>query len=98
MPRHYKVDRIRGVDKKVYELPRGVRSVDIKNMTNEDSDVLLELAIYGRRTRFWFAKRDLLNVVRRLKSRGFVKSVCLKGHYSYDLTDVGYFCVRKFLV
>ena len=63
MVRRNKQDIITGWDKKKIVLPQGVRVTDIKNFDNEDSEVMVDLASYGRRSRYWYKKRQLLHVV-----------------------------------
>jgi hypothetical protein len=60
---------------KKYLLPDGVRATDIKNLSEEDRDVLFTLKAQGRKTRYYFEARDQLDAVKRLKTRGLVVAV-----------------------
>ena len=91
---------VEGFDGKTkhYLLPNGVRAVDLMNLSNQDIDVLAELKVNGRRTRYFFEKRGLMDAVRRLKSRGLVEAVRLKNNYAYDLTRFGYFAFEHQMI
>ena len=58
--------------KEQIELPMGIRACDLLNLSPEDIDVLAELKVNGRRTRYYFARRGLMDAVHRLKSRGLI--------------------------
>lgn len=80
-------------------LPEGARFIDLKHLNHEDVDVLCILKEKGRKHREWFKRRELLNSVQRLKSRGFVVSVkSAKGRYYYDLSQYGYYCFEHHLM
>ena len=79
-------------------LPEGTRIVDVNELSKEDSDVLLILYIYGRKTRHYFKARGLLDNVHRLKSRGFIEAVRRGSNYSYDLSPFAFTCIKNRLV
>ena len=93
-----KIEHIKGITNKIIELPQGVRACDINNLDNEECDIMLDLSIYGRRSRGYYARRDTLNIIRRLKTRRLVVSVCVNGNYAYDLSPIGYKLVRNAIV
>lgn len=80
------------------ELPHGLRACDIINLNKEDIEVLVELKVNGRRTRYYFERRGLMDAVRRLKSRGLIEAVRLKNNYAYDLTRFAYFAFEHHMV
>jgi hypothetical protein len=84
--------------RKQHMLPEGVRVCEIINLTTEDCDILMALYIHGRRSRYYYAKQGLLPELRRLKSRGFIEAVRLKGNYAYDLTKWGYYSIQNHMV
>ncbi len=67
-----------------------MRGADIKAIDNEEYEILLDIKMYGRRNRQYYNRKEdsPLPVVKRLKSRGFIVSVKLGDHYSYDLTPI----------
>jgi len=71
-------------------LPEGIRAADIKNLSDEDVDVLIILKAEGRKTRFYFEARGQLDAIKRLKSRGLVVAVKRGSNYAYDLSPFGY--------
>jgi len=71
-------------------LPEGIRAADIKNLNDEDAEVLITLKAEGRRTRYYFEARDQLDAIKRLKSRGLVVAVKRGSNYAYDLSPFGY--------
>ena len=80
------------------ELPPGIRACDLMNLNTEDIDVLVELKLNGRRTRYCFERRGLMDAVRRLKSRGLIEAVRLKNNYAYDLSRFGYFAFEHHMI
>jgi len=79
-------------------LPEGVRSVDVLNLNNEDCNILLDIFSSGRRSRYWYKKRGLMDEVRKLKTRGFIEPVKAGSNYAYDLTQFGYYAIKNHMV
>jgi hypothetical protein len=84
--------------KEKIELPPGIRTCDLINLSPEDVDVLAELKVNGRRTRYYFERHGLMDAVRRLKSRGLIEPVRLNSNYAYDLTQFGYFAFEHHMI
>jgi len=83
---------------KKFLLPDGVRATDIKNLNNEDADVLITLKAEGRKTRYYFEARLQLDAIKRLKTRGLVVAVRRGSNYAYDLSPFGYKAFELFMV
>ena len=83
---------------KKFLLPEGVRTADIKNLNEEDIDVLITLKAEGRKTRYYFEARLQLDAVKRLKTRGLVVAVRRGSNYAYDLSPFGYKAFELFMV
>ena len=103
MTRHKNPDSVIILDKKDhqqkrFQLPEGMRAVDIEYLDNEDTDILIELWHSGRRSREYYARMDKLNNIRRLKTRGFIEPIKKGSHYSYDISKAGIFLLRHALI
>ena len=84
---------------KQLELPKGIRKEDILDLELEEHEILLDLKMYGRRTRRYYLYHHMdLSLLRRLKSRGFVVSVKLNSGYAYDLSHTSIVLMQHGLI
>ncbi len=78
-----------------YLLPEGIRVCDIKGLDVEERDIMLLLAMEGRKTRYYFMARGNLNIIKKLKSKGFVCAIKMNNNYAYDLSPIGLILMKK---
>ena len=84
---------------KLYKLPNKMKGETIKNLTDEEVEIILTLKADTTRTKRFFGPRNQMGLVLGLKKKGFIKADTINGKaYFYCLTPLSEWLISKRLI